>query len=50
MEKEQNENTENNLSEENKNTENNLSEENTNNDQNTYLTQDHKSWVFYIPL
>ena len=34
MEKEQNENTENNLSEENENTENNLSEENTNNDQN----------------
>ena len=33
MEKEQNENTENNLSEENENTENNLSEENTNNDQ-----------------
>ena len=33
MEKEQNENTENNLSEENENTENNLSEENTNIDQ-----------------
>ena len=33
MEKEQNENTESNLSEENENTENNLSEENTNNDQ-----------------